>query len=620
MELGQVVGKEGVEQGAHLVGVLAVPARVLHQLAHPCQRGLVRAVHAGLHGKPLVQHVGLVPVDVLEARQRPVGIIRIALHQGLQRTQPVGEVVGALELRTRLLCRAVGTHQGEQLQGRVGQRALPHFGDGQRIVGTPVLAGHHVLQVGHQRLHQGAQCGQTSGTQQGRIQRLQLFGQPLFFGQHQELLAQPVVQPRIRQGGGQCVAQRFQRRLGIALADGLQQGALGQLLAGFPAIEQVVVVAQQEGQVLVTVGVIHHHRRGEVPQQRQHRSPGIAAFHALEDEVLLRGCQLQQTALLHLAAVAGKQCHVHRDVQRTLASRHRMGLGVRQQLCQRQHQPLVCGIVLASHLQPRRAGGGVPAQELPQVAPVGIGHGGHEGLAGHGLAVMALEIQIHAAPEAVHAQQRLQHADDFRTFLVDGGGVEVVDGLIAVRADGVAHRAGIFGELHLTQHPHVAHALNGPHAAGGLGIHAGGHLVGGEFLVAEHRQPFLQRQLEPVAAGDAVAGPVVEVLMPDDRFDPLEVGVGGHEGVGEHVLGVEDVQTLVLHRPHVEVRGGHDHEAIQVQFQPEAAFVPGNGLLQTAQREVGTVDLLGLCPDLQQHLASRGQPVAGLVHGQIASH
>ena len=297
-----------------------------------------------------------------------------------------------------------------------------------------------------------------------------------------------------------------------------------------------------------------------------------------------------------------------------------MALGIRQQLCQRHHQPLVRGIVLAAYLQPGRAGGGIPAQELPQVAPVGIGHGRHEGLAGHGLAVMALEIEVHAAPEAVHAQQRLQHADDFRTFLVDGGGVEVVDGLVAVRADGVAHRAGVFGELHLTQHPHVAHALNGPHAAGGLGIHAGGHLVGGEFLVAEHRQPFLQRQLEPVAAGDAVAGPVVEVLMPDDRLDPLEVGVGGHEGVGEHVLGVEDVQTLVLHRPHVEVGRGHDHEAIQVQLQPEAAFVPGNGFFQAAQREVGTVDLLGLGPDLQQHLASRGQPMAGFVHGQIARH
>ena len=65
-------------------------------------------------------------------------------------------------------------------------------------------------------------------------------------------------------------------------------------------------MAQQEGQVLVAVGMIHHHRRREIPQQRQHRSPGIGAFHALEDEVLLRGCQLQQAALLHLAAVAGQ--------------------------------------------------------------------------------------------------------------------------------------------------------------------------------------------------------------------------------------------------------------------------------------------------------------------------
>ena len=34
-----------------------------------------------------------------------------------------------------------------------------------------------------------------------------------------------------------------------------------------------------------------------------------------------------------------------------------------------------------------------------------------------------------------------------------------------------------------------------------------------ELLVAEDRQAFLQAQLEPVAAGHAVAGPVVEVLV-----------------------------------------------------------------------------------------------------------
>ena len=44
-------------------------------------------------------------------------------------------------------------------------------------------------------------------------------------------------------------------------------------------------------------------------------------------------------------------------------------------------------------------------------------------------------------------------------------------------------------------------------------------LVGGELLVAEDGQPLLQAELEPVAAGDAVAGPVVEVFVGDDRLD-----------------------------------------------------------------------------------------------------
>jgi hypothetical protein len=40
-----------------------------------------------------------------------------------------------------------------------------------------------------------------------------------------------------------------------------------------------------------------------------------------------------------------------------------------------------------------------------------------------------------------------------------------------------------------------------------------------ELLVAEDRQAFFQAELEPVAAGDAVAGPVVEVLVADHAFD-----------------------------------------------------------------------------------------------------
>ena len=76
-------------------------------------------------------------------------------------------------------------------------------------------------------------------------------------------------------------------------------------------------------------------------------------------------------------------------------------------------------------------------------------------------------------------------------------------------------RAGILGELVGAQRAHVADALDRARA-----------LIGGEFLVAEDRQPLLQAELEPVAAGDAVAGPVVEVFVGDDRLDAGEVVVG----------------------------------------------------------------------------------------------
>src|SRR5206468_5359076 len=84
--------------------------------------------------------------------------------------------------------------------------------------------------------------------------------------------------------------------------------------------------------------------------------------------------------------------------------------------------------------------------------------------------------------------------------------------------------------------------------------------VGREALVAEDRQPLLQAQLEPVAAGDPVAGPVVEILMRHHAFDALVIDVGGGRRVRQQQRGVEDVEALVLHGPEVEIAYGDDHE------------------------------------------------------------
>jgi len=61
------------------------------------------------------------------------------------------------------------------------------------------------------------------------------------------------------------------------------------------------------------------------------------------------------------------------------------------------------------------------AAELREIDAGGILHRRDEIVAGDGLAVVALEIQVHAAPEAVAPEQGVHHADDFRALVVDGG-------------------------------------------------------------------------------------------------------------------------------------------------------------------------------------------------------
>ena len=51
--------------------------------------------------------------------------------------------------------------------------------------------------------------------------------------------------------------------------------------------------------------------------------------------------------------------------------------------------------------------------------------------------------------------------------------------------------------------------------------------LGTHLAVTKHGEALLEGQLEPVAARDAVARPVVEVLVRNHPLHPLEVGVGG---------------------------------------------------------------------------------------------
>ena len=105
-----------------------------------------------------------------------------------------------------------------------------------------------------------------------------------------------------------------------------------------------------------------------------------------------------------------------------------------------------------------------------------------------------------------------------------------------------------------------------------------------ELLVTEHRQPLLERELEPVAASDAVARPIMEILVGDDTVDILKIGIRRQIGARQHVLGIKDVEAFVFHRPHVEVADGNDHVMVEIALQAKALLIPAHRLFQRRHR------------------------------------
>ena len=167
--------------------------------------------------------------------------------------------------------------------------------------------------------------------------------------------------------------------------------------------------------------------------------------------------------------------------------------------------------------------------------------------------------------------------------------------------------ASVLQELLVADEARVADALDRPRPH-----------VGRELLVAEHGEPLLEAQLEPVAAGDAVAGPVVEVLVADDRLDVGVVGVGRGLGVGEDVAGVEDVEPLVLHRSHVEVVDGHDHVEVEVVLEAVLLLVPAHRLRERGHRVAAAPDVVRLGVDVKRHLAAGGGGERVFEAGEVA--
>mmetsp|Transcript_23018 Transcript_23018/g.39473 ORF Transcript_23018/g.39473 Transcript_23018/m.39473 type:complete len:207 (+) Transcript_23018:2179-2799(+) len=203
---------------------------------------------------------------------------------------------------------------------------------------------------------------------------------------------------------------------------------------------------------------------------------------------------------------------------------------------------------------------------------------------------MPFKIQVCALPKAISAQNGGHHADHLSSFLIHSHRVEVVHRDVRLRPNGMGHWTRILPELCRPQPHDIPNSLHSTR------IH-----IRRELLVAVHRQPLLERKLEPVPTSHAVSGPVVEILVPNHTLDAGEIRVRSSLGVGQNITIIENIERLVLHGPHVEVGHGHYIELVQVVLPPKTLLIPFERLFETLHGMRGLVFVAMLHKDPQQH-------------------
>ena len=376
------------------------------------------------------------------------------------------------------------------------------------------------------------------------------------------------------------------RRGGGTLGHHPRQNVLGQRAPRLPAVEGVGVMGQKEGAFGLGNLTLQDHRRGKPAQDRRDGSRRklmkCKALHGL--------VHLKNRGWHHLVAVGVQETHGNRNdlgVFIRLPRCRRVGLGEGQRI----------GATLCPcrpslmHAKPRCASLRVPAFELRQIAAGDILEHLEPILDRGGLPIVAVKVKIERAGIVGIAHQPFEHADHLGAFFIDRCGVEVVDLDKAFGPHRMGQRPLILAELAGAQHQDIFDPLDRMAAQ-----------IARELLIAKDRQTLLQAQLKPVPAGDAVAGPIVEILMRDDRLDPGEIIIRRGFGAGQHDLGVEDVQPLILHRAHVEIINRHDVEHVQIVFAPVDLLIPDHGRLQRLHPPGAAVLIAGAHPDVEIHL------------------
>ena len=356
------------------------------------------------------------------------------------------------------------------------------------------------------------------------------------------------------------------------------------------------------------------------PIQHQQATAGAPAS-GQQGQMLMAAGSIGQAQGQGLAGLA-HQAQGQRNHQGLLVALAGGGRGV---LADGQLQGSGFAVPVTLHLQDRRAGLVVPAAELGKIKrrwcqpaiqtlrrPTGFGrlpHRRQKLITSGGRAVMALDIERHAAEKGFLTQQSVEHANQLRTLLINGGGVKVVNRLILIRLHRVGRRASIFAELSVAQHRNILDPIQR------LAME-----IGTEALITENSETLLERELKPVATGDAIACPIMKIFMGDHALNALQLSIGGGGGISEHQLGIKDIETLVFHGAHVEMAHSNNIEFFEVVFEAIDPLIPGHAALERGHRMGGERLITWLHVDTQFHQASAGggEAVAHLL--QLAGH
>ena len=551
-----------------------------------------------LHLKPLVEDQRIVAMPVVEDVERRLPQLRRPVRQHGQRAHPVGHVVRRLELgEGQLVRRPAGRRR------QVSERDIPEPPSPLRLGRVGVRLARAVIRrrppLGQPLAQRPAQPLARPEDRVG-IDHAHLVADEAFGRQQHRLSPEGGVERRIVQRLRDRRDHRVMVRP-VALDRVGDERVEHQLLHRLVPRERVVVVGAQEAEIGGGPVALDHHGGGEAAVDRQHRS----LAHALEHD-RLGGVGEQHQPLLgqRAARLRAEQLDLERQEHRLLARLPRRRRGRL-----RQPEPRAAVVVGQARLDARRPPLAVPPAELGEVDATRLLHAGDEILARRGRPVEPLEIQVRPRPELRRPQDRRRHADELGTLVVDGRRVEVRDFLIAVRAHGMGERPGVLGELTRAQAPHVLDPL-----------HRRRSLVRGETLVAIDGETFLEAQLEPVAAGDAVARPVVEILVRHDGGDRVVVVIGRGVRIGQDVARVEHVETLVLHGAEVEIVHRDDVEHVQVVLAAVGLLVPRHRQLQGVKRVVGLGEVRRAHPDAELDRAPGPGDELAPVHPEVARH